>query len=69
MSPAINKKAEQLIKKYNILVNSLNFSGGLSDVGNEQGTHYDRSSGTLKLSADDKTEFNYAYQTPSEIPI
>lgn len=69
MSPAINKKAEQLIKKYNILVNSLNFSGGLSDVGKEQGTHYDRSSGRLMPSADDNAEFKYAYQTPSEIPI
>ena len=72
MSPAINKKAEQLIKKYNVLVNSLNFSGGLSDIGGEDSKYYNRDNGKLESAkadtAKDEKAFKMAYQTPTNIP-
>lgn len=51
MSPAINKKAAELVKRYGVLVNSLNFNGGVSDVvkGNSsEGKVYNRDTGRLE---------------------
>lgn len=60
MSPAINKKAEQLVKRYGVLVNSLNFNPGLGDDltkldGYNGLSFYDKNSGKLTNTGEDKS--------------
>lgn len=47
MSPQINKAAAELIKKYNILMNSLNFNCGYSGPEANDGTYYNTATGFL----------------------
>ena len=53
MSPQINAKAKQLLDKYNVLMNSLNFNSGFSDtdLGNlPAGSSYDINDGKLHVA-------------------
>lgn len=66
MSPQINYKAAQLIDKYNVLVNSLNFNSGFT--GDElQGTYYDPSDGLIRASKSDQDAINSAYKGDSSV--
>lgn len=72
MSPVINDVASRLIKKYSVLVNSLNFNPGLTEsdmINKNTGSYYDKNSGTLKHydSPDISDYFNYksAYEATS----
>ena len=52
ISPQINAKAQQLINKYNVLMNSLNFNSGYTDADLAAGTpgsFYDINTGQLKV--------------------
>ena len=55
-SPQINAAAAALVKKYSVLVNSLNFNAGISDISvstsNISGNRYDKSTGTFKQNID-----------------
>jgi hypothetical protein len=62
MSPQINEKAKQLLTKYNILMNSLNFNSGYTDADlyptDDNGSYYDIQTGKLKAkSASEKGSF------------
>jgi len=48
ISPDINKKAKQLLAKYNILMNSLNFYSGITVDGSTPGSKYNIKSGKLE---------------------
>lgn len=54
MSPQINYKAMQLIDKYNVLVNSLNFNSGFSEdeIGGMPGSYYNSSTGEITQKTD-----------------
>lgn len=51
MSPQINEKAKQLLTKYNVLMNSLNFNSGYTDSdlypSGDNGSYYDVNTGRL----------------------
>ena len=62
MSPQINEKAKQLLNKYNVLMNSLNFNSGYTDndvyPSGDNGSYYDINTGKLTAkSADQKNVF------------
>lgn len=62
MSPQINEKAKQLLTKYNILMNSLNFNSGYTDADlyptDDNGSYYDIQTGKLKAkTASEKGSF------------
>lgn len=62
ISPQINEKAKQLLTKYNILMNSLNFNSGYTDSdlypNGDNGSHYDINTGKLtSKSASQKNQF------------
>ena len=65
MSPVVNDVAARLIKKYSVLVNSLNFNPGFkdSDIADSsiQGSYYDKNTGKLKGFdyAGDNADKNY----------
>lgn len=65
MSPQINYKAQQLVERYRVLVNSLNFNSGvnnktINDMG--KGTYYNVNDGTLKPhSENDGYSFGHSY--------
>ena len=61
MSPQINAKAEQLLIKYNVLMNSLNFNSGYSTddiTGSGNGSYYDINTGKLKDKTSDQLTEN-----------
>lgn len=51
ISPQINEKAKQLLTKYNVLMNSLNFHSGYTDeqlyAGGDNGSYYDLTTGKI----------------------
>ena len=69
MSPQINQKAQQLIEKYRVLVNSLNFNSGVRDStingtnNGVRGKYYDPNTGQLKSHTELNGEsFGYSYK-------
>ena len=52
MSPQINKIAKDLIRKYNVLMNSLNFNCGYPGPEDNDGTFYSTADGVLKPLTD-----------------
>lgn len=57
MSPQINDQAKQLLDKYNILMNSLNFHSGYKVEENDKGSngsYYDSTTGLLKSKNSDE---------------
>lgn len=62
MSPQINEKAKQLLVKYNMLMNSLNFNSGYTEndlyPSGDFGSYYDLNTGKLKTkSQSQKNQF------------
>ena len=47
-SPQINRKATELLKRYKIMVNSLDFNGGNAASYSGEGSYYDKNTGKLK---------------------
>jgi hypothetical protein len=65
MSPQINEKAKQLLTKYNVLMNSLNFNSGYTDSdlypSGDNGSYYNISNG--KLAAKTSSQKNTFVRT------
>ena len=65
MSPQINEKAKQLLRKYNVLMNSLNFNSGYTDndlyPSGDNGSYYDINTG--KIVAKDNSQRNVHVMT------
>lgn len=58
ISPQINEKAKQLLVKYNVLMNSLNFNSGYTDAdlypNGDSGSYYDINTGKLTAKTADQ---------------
>ena len=78
MSPAINQKATELVRKYGVLVNSLGFNPGFKDNAPDaivgSGTQYNRSTGKLEATGVDgsnasavSSTYANAYKSPDSI--
>ena len=71
ISPQINAKAKQLLNKYNVLMNSLNFNSGFSDVDLSRmpgGTYYSLVDGKLRSKAANGVAENRLIIDPTVIP-